>query len=45
MTLTETEELLEAMRVLADKIAKEKPNSHPLVVCIEGTNRAFFNVK
>lgn len=45
MTLTETEELLEAMKVLADKIAKEKAGSMPLVVCLDGSNKEFFNLK
>lgn len=45
MALIETEELLEAMKALEDKIAKEKAGSMPLVVCLDGSNKAFFNLK
>lgn len=44
MALTEYQELLEEMRKLLEEIKKEPEGSRPFVVCIEGTNRAFFNI-
>lgn len=45
MELTEKIQLLQACLELQAEILKQKPEDRPFVVCIEGTNRAFFNVK
>lgn len=43
MALTEFQDLIEDMEKLLKEIEKDRPGTHNLLVCLPGTNRAFFN--
>jgi len=43
MALTEYQDLINDLKLLLAKIQKDPPGAHPLVVCLPGTNKAYFN--
>ena len=45
MAITEYHDLIEDMKALLKQVESNPPDTYPFIVCLPGTNKAFFNVK